>query len=411
MNLETQLQIFINQPYFPEHNYNLALCYDEIGQNAAAYSYYLRTAEFSNDDNLVYDSLLRCGICLGNWGKNRRSERGMYLHAINLLPKRPEAYYLLSRYYESTADWVDAYSMACLGLAIVEDEPDNVFVNYPKSYGLIFQKAVSSWWTGRHVESLDLFNLLLDKYENIMWDNFKESVHNNLTLLNSGQFPNLPYTSLVYFKLKYKFSGSSKIKRNNSQSYQDMFVLSMLDGKRKGKYLEIGSSDPFSGNNTALLETDFDWIGVSIDISEEEVNKFKKVRRNPVYLADAIKVDYAKLLEDNRLGTVIDFLQLDCDPPSVTYDILTKIPFDTHKFAVITYEHDYYYDETKSYKDKSRKFLRSKGYELVASNIAPNDTDDYEDWWIHPGLVRRNIINIFKNDTSSVKNAAKYMLN
>jgi hypothetical protein len=41
-----------------------------------------------------------------------------------------------------------------------------------------------------------------------------------------------------------------------------------------------------------------------------------------------------------------DYLQLDCDPPSVTYDILTKIPFDEHKFAVITYEHDHGYIQT-----------------------------------------------------------------
>ena len=34
---------------------------------------------------------------------------------------------------------------------------------------------------------------------------------------------------------------------------QDMFVLTVLNGKTNGTYLEIGSGDPFIGSNTALL--------------------------------------------------------------------------------------------------------------------------------------------------------------
>ena len=48
--------------------------------------------------------------------------------------------------------------------------------------------------------------------------------------------------------------------------------------------------------------------------------------------------------------TEIDYLQLDCDPPVITYKILLKIPFDKVKFGVITYEHDHYNDITNSYR-------------------------------------------------------------
>ena len=77
---------------------------------------------------------------------------------------------------------------------------------------------------------------------------------------------------------------------------------------------------------------------------------------------------------------------------------------------MITYEHDYYTDITKSYREKSRQFLKSHGYILVASNIAPDDSCAYEDWWVHPDLVDKEIINIMKDDSDDVKKADKYML-
>ena len=46
-----------------------------------------------------------------------------------------------------------------------------------------------------------------------------------------------------------------------SQSAQDLFVLTVLDRKEKGKYWEIGSSVPTDNNNTYLLESKFGWKG------------------------------------------------------------------------------------------------------------------------------------------------------
>lgn len=45
------------------------------------------------------------------------------------------------------------------------------------------------------------------------------------------------YTESCYESLKTKFAGASTIKRNFSQCYQDMFVLTMLDGKKRDNFL------------------------------------------------------------------------------------------------------------------------------------------------------------------------------
>ncbi len=59
-----------------------------------------------------------------------------------------------------------------------------------------------------------------------------------------------------------------------------MFVLSMLNGKKNGTYLEIGAGSYYYGNNTYLLEKSFDWNGISIDINESLSIDFNNNRNN-----------------------------------------------------------------------------------------------------------------------------------
>jgi hypothetical protein len=85
------------------------------------------------------------------------------------------------------------------------------------------------------------------------------------------------------------------------------------------------------------------------------------------------------------------------------------IPFENCSFGVITFEHDYYADVTRSIKDKSRKYLLDKGYLLVASNISPNDTSSYEDWYVNPKYIDKKIIEVMLDNSEKTKNAEKYM--
>ena len=88
------------------------------------------------------------------------------------------------------------------------------------------------------------------------------------------------YSIKDHYRLRHNFSESEKIKKNWSQSMQDMFVLSMLDGKRNGVYVEIGADKPKIINNTYLLETQFDWIGVSFELDSEKVEFYNDFRKN-----------------------------------------------------------------------------------------------------------------------------------
>jgi hypothetical protein len=125
---------------------------------------------------------------------------------------------------------------------------------------------------------------------------------------------------------------------------------------------------------------------------------------------DALQIDYKKLLAENFEGTVIDYLQLDIEPARHTYDCMLRIPFDEYKFAVITYEHDYYVDVTRSYRQKSRDFLKSKGYVLVVNDISPDGKSNFEDWWVHPDLVDKDILDKMTSIKDGIHDIREYML-
>jgi hypothetical protein len=412
-SLTDLLNKYVLNPEDAEINFLLGFYYENIGHTASAISYYLRTAERTEEKLLRYECLLRGAICFTKQGTRNFTVKGFLLHALSICPKRPEAYYLMSVFYENERkdeSWNESYTISSIGLEVSDlILPDLITdVGYPGEYGLLFQKAKSSWWCGLCEESRDLLLSLLEKYE--MNDTIKESVIENLKLSNVFVKPFNNYTKDKFEKLKVKFNGSEQIEENYSESYQDMFVLTMLNGKRCGTYLEIGAGNSFYGNNTALLEKDFDWKGVALDIDENFVNAHSNERKNPCLLKDASKIDYQKFLPGLDFSNEIDYLQLDCDPPEVTYKILLTIPFESYKFAVITYEHDYYCDETKSFQEKSKKYLESYGYLRIVNNISPNNNKPYEDWWVHPDLVDSKIIESMININDETKKAEDYLL-
>ncbi|MEX0596482.1 MAG: hypothetical protein WD512_08260, partial [Candidatus Paceibacterota bacterium] len=275
----------------------------------------------------------------------------------------------------------------------------------------IFQKAIAAWWWGKGMESRKLLHCLVDEHWNIMDEGHKKAVEDNITSLGSGPESQAfrPYKKEEYSKLRHKFPGSLNIENNFAQVYQDMFILSVLNGKRNGSFLEIGGADPFKGNNTALLEKNFNWTGVSLEYNEKFIENYRNNRSAKLLHTDALLLDYDKLLSENFEGNTIDYLQLDIEPARHTYECMLKIPFDKYKFAVITYEHDYYVDVTKSYREKSREFLIGKGYVLVANDISPDWKSNFEDWWVHPDLVDEKILQKMKSITTNTQHCTEYM--
>lgn len=380
------IYIFVDNPDDPSANFNLGLFYEQNGQFASAVSYYLRTAERTYYTPVVYESIIRAAICFDRQGTRNYTVKGLLQHSVALDPTRPEGYYLLSRYYERKEEWSESYMIASIGEKLAKFDQDNLhtYVDYPGEYGILFQKAVSSWWCGLCDESRSIFMRLRYNYK--MDDSHRGAVDYNLNRLGIGGKTIVNYNQNNYESLKFKFPGSKDIQTNYSESYQDLFILSILNGKRKGTYLEIGAGHPFYGNNTALLEKDFEWSGISLDFDKGFIEQYQEKRSNVALLRDATKLNYIELLESLEYGTEIDYLQIDCDPPEVSYDILSKIPFEKLKFAVITFEHDCY-AAGDSIKEKSRKLLKSFGYKLIFDEVSFDGENSYEDWWIHPKLV------------------------
>lgn len=390
------LYSYIENPNDAEVCFNLGYYYHSIGQTASAVGFYLRTAERSDDTLLQYEALIQAGMCFHSQGCRNHTVEGVLQHAVALEPNRPEGYYFLSRFYERTEQWFDSYLISSIGLKVEEHKtPLRKITDYPGTYANLFQKGVAAYWVGLSEESSNIFKDLVGNYD-------LDAGHHDACIKNLDFFKHFkkgkpPYTKDRYRSLKFKFSDCDKIETNYSETLQDMFVLSMLKGKRNGTYLEIGSGEPYQGNNTALLEDIYNWKGISIDLSPDYVMQFKEKRKNPVELKDALKVNYPKLLDYYDLPKEIDYLSLDTKPAARTYEILTKIPFDELKFALITFKHDYYVDIDKTVREKSRKFLTHIGYRLVVGNASPDDWKAHEDWYVHPDLVEDYVIKAFEN--------------
>lgn len=206
-----------------------------------------------------------------------------------------------------------------------------------------------------------------------------------------------------YFKkdlenLKYKFDNLDLIENNYSQAFQDMFVLTMLNGKKNGTYVEVGGDHGVIISNTYLLESVFGWDGVAFEIDEERASGYNSIRNNKCTCTDALTVDYSEIFNQKGFGKQIDYLQLDIDPAEQTLNCLKQIPLDEYRFSVITYETDLYQD-SPDFAEESREIFASYGYELVVKNVS-NQGNPFEDWYVDPNVVDRKLIDMFKSKSA-----------
>lgn len=404
---------FVNDTDNGEYNFNLALWYESQGYTAPALSFFLRAAEKSEDKLLAYNALLKGFMCYNRQGARDDSAKILLQNAIAYLPRRPEAYFLLCEFYEKYKYWQDCYIYASIALECANfyDEPLPAAVGFPGKYSLLFYKGISGYWWGKGEESRIIFQTLINDYE--LAEPYKFIVIERITALGSGPARKvfLQYKKDDHYnKLKYKFDTCENIKENYSQAYQDIFVLYMLNGKQSGSYLEIGCGDPFWLNNTYLLEKNYKWKGVGVDINSEIIKKYNDNRNNIAIQTNAHDIDYDLLIKKYFDSDTIDYLQLDCEPSESTYKLLHKIPFDKYKFKIITFEHDYYVDMERKYRDLSRDFLIKQGYELVISNVSCTDWSSFEDWWVHPDLIDKDKVCSIKNTDATVKKINDYFL-
>jgi hypothetical protein len=398
----------------PVKNFNLGMWYEYHRHNAPALSYFLRCAERTEDDLFAYEALIHASNSYDRQGTRDTTAKGLLQQALCVMPRRPEAYYLLARFSAKRQCWQDSYIFCQWAIEFCDFDctPLHTDVEYPGKYGLLFEKQQSAWWWGKGAETK---SLLQDIKNNYKLDKVHyEEVQNKLIQFGLGFVSEVPeeiinYQKCNHNKLRFKFHGSEEIEKNFSQEFQDMFILAATRGKMNGLYLEIGAHQPFYQSNTALLETKYDWDGISVEIIPDLCAQFSKERKNQIICQDATTIDYENLLDKFDKGTDFDYLQLDVESSKTTFECLLAIPLDKYRFAIITYDHNHYLDMSSSYRDKSRRYLNMMGYEMLVANVSPNDNSPFEDWWYHPDLIDPEIVKEMKSVSDETVNIVKYM--
>lgn len=159
MELIAALYKFCDLPFDGKTNFDLAYCYEDQKQLASAFGYYLRAAQHSNDNLLIYESLLRAAFCFEQQGERPFSTKHLFEYAIGAAPERPEAYYHICRFLEWSADWAQILLFASVGYATTAaaHAPPLTDLNYPGAFALKFYRALSLYHLGDAENSLKLF--------------------------------------------------------------------------------------------------------------------------------------------------------------------------------------------------------------------------------------------------------------
>jgi len=179
-NLDNDLYNYATDIENPKYNFKMGMYYFEKGHTAPALSYFLRCAERTNDKNLAYEALIFGYLCYKEQKIRDETAKSLIMHAVCLVPERPEARWLLSVFYEQKEQWMYAYYHANRGLEGCEQnfDPLENYKDYPGKIGLLFQKAIVGYWWGKNDECK---SILLDLYNNYELNEvYKQSVKNNL---------------------------------------------------------------------------------------------------------------------------------------------------------------------------------------------------------------------------------------
>ena len=254
-NLQTLLNQFVIDPENDYNNLWLAKHYHSIGQTASAISYYIRTAERTEDQTLMYACLLTASDCFHSQGCRNDSVKGLLQSAIALCPKRPEGYFLLSRFYERVQNWYDSYLISSIGIVVsdFDCEPLPLIVDYPGKYGVLFEKAISSWHCGLCDESRDL---LIDLKENYDLDEIHiEAVNKNIAIIHPKYY-NGP--SLVSEVLKSNGSFTPvQLESKKNSIFLSPSILMNWDNKILLNLRNFDQINRTTCNHLGILNSDF----------------------------------------------------------------------------------------------------------------------------------------------------------
>ena len=196
-----------------------------------------------------------------------------------------------------------------------------------------------------------------------------------------------------------------------SQCGQDAFVLSQLQFKKDGYFVDFGATDGIVGSNSHILERRFGWTGILaeparcwhaalrrnreariefscvsdtsgrtipfyekgvLSSARSHISFGKKLKRltKPGRFYDVPTISLLDLLRKHGAPQVIDYLSLDTEGTEL--QILGAFDFSAFRFRVITCEHNY-----SPNRERIFALLSSHGYRRVFESISAVD-----DWYV-----------------------------
>jgi len=205
-----------------------------------------------------------------------------------------------------------------------------------------------------------------------------------------------------------------QLKHSHSQLRQDIFVLSEVNFKRNGFFVEFGATDGLHLSNTYLLEHGFGWRGIvaepaqiwhaaldknrqchierrcvwSATESDLEFNQVKSAEYSTVSAFNTCDchhytrrkgtgyrvttISLLELLSKYDAPAVIDYLSIDTEGSE--FEILNSFDFNRYQFRVITCEHNF-----TPMRIKIHALLTSHGYTRKWEEIS-----EFDDWYVMP---------------------------
>jgi len=197
-----------------------------------------------------------------------------------------------------------------------------------------------------------------------------------------------------------------------SQIGQDLFVLSELQLKRDGFFVEFGAASGKELSNTYLLEKRYGWTGILAEPARRwhqaicdnrscaietdcvwsktgesfifnevlgaELSTLDQFSNFDLHASqrtggkkyDVKTISIMDMLRKFEAPGVIDYLSIDTEGSE--YDILQSIDYDRYKFKVITCEHNF-----TSSRGQIFSLLSSHGYVRKLENIS-----QFDDWYV-----------------------------
>lgn len=202
--------------------------------------------------------------------------------------------------------------------------------------------------------------------------------------------------------------------KSKSQVRQDLFVLSYLNFKKHGYFVEFGACNGYDLSNTYLMEKEFGWSGIVADPAivwhkELKKNRSCNIETNCVWRdsnstlvfnqvatpelstinnfsnsdvhSDARKYGKSYSVKTISLNDLllkynapqhIDYLSIDTEGSE--YEILRNFDFSKYTFQVITCEHNH-----TPMREKLYELLIKHGYQRVFEDISR-----FDDWYVKP---------------------------